>query len=333
MSPAHILKHRFPLAPMDGFTQSLFRRFMRHLGAGFLVSEFVPAQDIANESRKIREKTVFREEERPFGIQIYGNDHATLVDGARAVEQHGCDFVDFNFGCPVQAIVSKGKGAAWLRKPMEMFRLLDEVKKTVRIPVSVKIRTGFDRENVDEVMCAARDAGVDWVVIHGRTRADAYRAPINWELLSRTRATYAVPVIPSGDMHSAEGAHRLMSEHGFTNVMIGRGALLDPHIFLKLRRLCGEDIAVPPLWKTFSLFSQMLCDEIVDTNARALQLAKIAVHWAAGYPGAREYRIQLFAHARQGDWQGAYAAVGEMIAQTTPLTRDHVQGFLMAGHG
>ena len=163
---------RHLMAPMAGISDTVFRTLIREMGAQAVVSELVSAEGIVRKGQKTLDLRAYGEAERPVGIQIFGHDVRTLTEAARFVQGEGADFVDINFGCPVKKVVCDGGGAAWLRDPVELGKLLASLKSALRIPLTIKVRTGWDEDsrNVAEVVHVAAESGVSWVAIHGRTR-------------------------------------------------------------------------------------------------------------------------------------------------------------------
>src|SRR5947207_2648277 len=161
----------FILAPMAGITNSPFRRLMRRRGTSLVVSELVSANGIEYSGQKTLDLLKYHTEERPVGLQIFGENADLLVKACEYIEKLGADFVDLNLGCPVPKVVKKGAGSAMCRNPVELGKTLSAMVRSVKIPVTIKIRTGWDSEtrNASEVVQAAADAGVQWVAIHGRT--------------------------------------------------------------------------------------------------------------------------------------------------------------------
>ena len=213
------------MAPMAGITDVVFRTLIRELGAEIVVSELISAEGLVRGGKKTLELVQFCEAERPVGIQIFGSSIDTLVEAAKIVQSQGADFVDLNLGCPVKKVVCDGGGAAWLRDPVQLGKLLSAMKAALRIPLTIKVRTGWDESsrNVHEVARVAGDSGVAWIAIHGRTRAQGYAGKSDWDLIREVARSSAIPVIGNGDIITASDAKKKI-EDGFAHaVMIGRG--------------------------------------------------------------------------------------------------------------
>lgn len=230
-----LLDNPFVLAPMAGITDMPFRRLMKKMGAGCVISEFVSAHAVVQQKKKKSRYLNFHQDERPVGIQLFGGHEDMLVEASKILEQLGVDFVDINFGCPVPKVTKSGGGSAWLCHPLELSKLLERVKAAINIPLTIKIRTGWDENSINakEIVKIASDAGVHWVAVHGRTRAQGYSGNANWNYLSELASESPIPIIGNGDIvNGAQAAARYVSS-GCHGVMIGRGALKNPWIFLE----------------------------------------------------------------------------------------------------
>lgn len=245
-------KFAFPvyLAPMEGITDRSFRLVCKKMGADVLVSEFISSDALSREIDKSVRKMCFDEQERPFGVQIFGHDEQSLVAAARMAEQAGPDFIDINWGCPVKKVVNKGAGSAILQDVPRMARLTAAVVDAVRLPVTVKTRLGWDSSSKPIVEVAERmqDAGVQAIAIHGRTRAQMYGGEADWSLIGEAKANprLHIPVVGNGDIDSAEKALQYRERYGVDAVMIGRAAIGNPWIFQQIKALVrGSEASFP----------------------------------------------------------------------------------------
>jgi nifR3 family TIM-barrel protein len=219
---------------MAGITDMPFRRLMKRMGAGCVISEFVSAHAVLIKNNpKTKRYLSYHEDERPVGIQLFGGDTQVLADAAKVIQDSGLDFVDINLGCPVPKVTKKGGGSAWLCHLPDLAEMLAAVRKAVTIPLTIKIRTGWDSDsiNCDEILKIAHSEGVHWVAIHGRTRAQGYAGHADWALIDRCAKESPLPIIGNGDVITGPlGAARLF-ETSCAGIMIGRGALKNPWIF------------------------------------------------------------------------------------------------------
>ena len=223
----------FILAPMAGITDNAFRNFAMEMSSSVVVSELVSASGIKYGSEQTLRLMRYEEMQRPVGIQLFGESPEIIAEGARLVEEQGADFVDMNFGCPVNKVVKKGAGSAVLKDLDQLSEILRTVKSAINIPLTIKIRTGwtFDTRNAVEVCQVAYDEGVEWVAIHGRDRKQAYTGLADWDYIGEVKAKAKLPIIGNGDVLTAEVANLRIKETGVDGVMIGRGALKNPYIF------------------------------------------------------------------------------------------------------
>ena len=233
----------FFLAPMAGVTDKPFRSFMREMGCGIITSELISARALMDNNQRTRQLMAFNEDQRPYGIQIFGEDPYIIAEGAKRAEGFGADFIDLNLGCPVSKIVKKGAGSALLKDLNALSKILKSLKASVKIPVSLKVRTGWDEQslNADQAARLAFKEGFAWMSIHGRTRAQAYSGKANWDYIKEVKAQSALPVVGNGDLISGPMAFEALRFSGCDGVMIGRGCLNDPWIFLEALNLFKQD--------------------------------------------------------------------------------------------
>lgn len=242
------------LAPMAGVTNQVFRRICRADGADVLTSEFVSADGIFHRNKRTQEYLDFQEEERPFGVQLFGGDASHLAEGARLViEWKNPDFIDLNFGCPVNKVVSKFGGASVLRD----LRLLEKIAKEVvkaagEVCVTAKIRIGWNESSVNALETAKilEEAGIGRIAVHGRTKEQGYGGVANWEVIGQVAASVKVPVIGNGDIACPEDALLRLRETGVAGLMIGRAAMNRPWLFSQIQAaMRGEPIPADPSLK------------------------------------------------------------------------------------
>ena len=222
------------LAPMAGMTDLSFRGLCAAQGCPLVYTELVHARLLLEGARRSLQNVETGPDERPVGVQLYGQDPAVLAEAARWVEEHiPCDLIDLNMGCPVPKIVSRGAGAAIMRDPPLVERLVRSVADATSLPVTAKTRSGWDDTELNalEVGKAVEQGGGAALAVHARTRAQRHEGPVNWELLAEIKQTLSIPVIGNGGIVTPEGALAMRDATGVDAVMIGRGALGNPWIF------------------------------------------------------------------------------------------------------
>src|SRR5881398_3388567 len=220
------------LAPMAEVTDTYYRSLIKELGgAGLVVSEFVSSEGLTRKNERSHQMLAFNESERPVAIQIYGGDPDRMDDAAAIVEAQGVDIVDINMGCPVKKIVSTGAGSGMLRDFDKAARVVEKIRKRVKIPVTVKVRKGWESNDVLPLLKRFEEIGVSAIAIHGRTRSEAYTGASDWQYIAYVKSELGIPVWGNGDVKTAADALRMFETTGVDGVMIGRAALHNPFIF------------------------------------------------------------------------------------------------------
>src|SRR6185295_6632794 len=220
------------LAPMAEVTDTYYRSLIKELGGvGLVVSEFISAEGLSRKNDRSHQMLAFNENERPVAIQIYGGDPERMDDAAAIVEQQGVDIVDINMGCPVKKIVNSGAGSAMLKDFDKAARVVEKIRKRVKIPVTVKVRKGWESNDVLPLLKRFEEIGVAAIAIHGRTRSEAYTGASDWAYIAHVKSNLGIPVFGNGDVKTAADAIRMFETTGVDGVMIGRAALHNPFIF------------------------------------------------------------------------------------------------------
>ena len=319
------------LAPMSGITTPPFRLLMQGLGSGGSVSELVSCHGINHGNHKSRRMLAIAAGEERVGLQLFGEDAEAMSEAARVCANYNPDFVDINMGCPVRKVVSKGAGSALLREPGRLGRFFATIKKACSMPLSIKIRTGWDGgRNADEVARIAFGEGIEWVAVHGRTRAQQYKGEADWDYMESLAATSPLPIIGNGDLHTSEGVRRRLASANLAALMIARGALRNPFIFLESLDTSAS-FGPGDYLEVILRFNELLYEDGVHGNP-LIQLKKHAVWWAHGFEGAARFRGEVFA-ARSTEqvlgtcrrYFGGLADTHKHIDPNTP--------FMAGGHG
>lgn len=236
------------LAPMAGISNLPYRRIMKRFGAGLVFSEMISANGLSRGGKQTRDLLVSSPDERPLGIQLFGEDPQLLARATALAESHA-DLIDINFGCPVKKVVRSGAGSALLRNPAQIAAIVAAVRRATRLPLTVKIRSGWSLESVNYLETAhiAASEGADAVTLHPRTRCQGFSGHSDWEHLRRLKEAVKIPVIGSGDIFTADDALRMLRETGCDGVMIGRGGYGNPWLIRDIKaRLDGRPAPPPP---------------------------------------------------------------------------------------
>lgn len=330
-------KNPFVLAPMAGITDKAFRTFMRKLDASVVVTELVSATGIEYKSQKTLDLMAYDEIQRPIGIQLFGEDAETIGKAAQVAEDMGADFVDLNFGCPVPKVVKKGAGSAMMKDLPNMQKVLSSAVKSVKIPVTIKIRTGWDQSmrNALDVCHLAADEGITWVAIHGRTRAQGYSGLADWDFITEVKNKARLPVLGNGDITSAQKAVSRMKESGCDGVLIGRGALKNPLIFADALSLWRQESLRSDLKRNYHGIFKDLSSLIMASSPEHItniQLKKFASWFSTGYPGAAAFRKSIF-QLKDNDEVLSHAL--SFFSSIADIEQEDTsdEDFLMGGHG
>lgn len=224
---------RFFLAPLAGVNDPAFRLLCKELGAGLTYTELISVHGIMHHKDNIRSFIEYSDNEKPRAVQLFGSDIEKTVQAAKVVEKH-FDIIDFNLGCPSPKITRQAAGAALLKKPEHVKKLLSKLVKAIDKPVTVKLRAGIDNKSCylfKYIAKIAEDSGVSMIALHARTLKQGYSGKANWEWIKELKESVSIPVIGNGDINTPEDAERMIKETGCDYVMIGRAAMGNPYIF------------------------------------------------------------------------------------------------------
>jgi nifR3 family TIM-barrel protein len=288
------------LAPMAGVTSLPFRLIAREAGAGLVFTETVSARGLAQRGPKSWRLVESAPKEHPLAYQLFGSDPAILAEATRMLVDRGARFVDLNCGCPVKKFIQNGAGSALLREPPGVGRILDAMRRALPGGVlSVKLRLGWDSASINapEVARVAQEAGVDFLSVHGRTRAQQYSGRADRARISDVVAAVRVPVFANGDVTEPEHALEMLAETGAAGVMIGRGALSNPWIFGEIAALASGRPAAPPTRAQRARLVErhlaLMLEYSGDDRSCVHMLKKYLSAWSTGLPGAGDFRDRV----------------------------------------
>lgn len=284
------------LAPMAGVADRAFRRICRDYGAAFTVGEMVSSKGLCYNDQKSHELLITDPEEKPAAVQLFGDDPDTMAKAAQIAVRYQPDWIDINFGCPAPKIVGNHYGSALMREPDRCQKIVEAVAAAVDLPVTVKIRKGYSKEqaNAVEVALACEAGGAAAITVHGRTRDQMYAPPVDWDVIAAVKQAVNIPVIGNGDVTSAQQAARLYEHTGCDLVMVGRGALGAPWIFSQIEAYLshGKILPDPPistrmavLYRQTALAVQLKGERVAMREAR-----KHATWYMKGWRGAAALR-------------------------------------------
>lgn len=239
-----MIQNALLLAPMEDVTGLAFRKLCKEMGADVVYTEFVNSDGLIRNNKKTASKMIISDEERPVGIQIYGADIASMVEAAKMVEELEPDVIDINAGCWVKKVVKRGAGSGLLKDPDYMEEMVDAIVNTVKIPVTVKTRLGWDSESIIicEVAKRLENVGARALTIHCRTRNQGHSGEADWSFIPKIKDVVKIPVVVNGGIFTAHDAKRAFSETGADGIMIARGAIQHPWIFKESKLLIEKGI-------------------------------------------------------------------------------------------
>lgn len=296
---------QFPLylAPMAGVTDVVFRSLCKELGADVMVTEFVSAEGILQADERTRKYTDFEEEQRPVGVQLFGADGKRMGEAARKItDWKRPDFIDINFGCPVNKVVAKNGGSSLLKDCPLLASVAGELVKASPVPVTAKMRIGWDADHINavEVCRLLEGCGIQAIAVHGRTRAQGYTGHADWDVIAQCAEAVKIPVIGNGDIATGADVARHRRETKVRGVMIGRAAMGHPWVFREAKQFLqtGAQPAPPTVEQRFALMlrhtrlaitSRRYGDELKALRAMRNRL----MAYTSGLPGSKHLRLKF----------------------------------------
>jgi len=301
------------LAPMAGVCDAPFRRICKEMGCGLVYTEMISAMALVYDNRRTLEMLRIFDDERPVAVQLFGSDPDVMARAAFIVERLGADILDINMGCPAPKIVRSGEGAALMSRPELAWEIVSAVRAACDIPVTVKIRKGWDEEtaNAAEFAMGCVDAGADAVAVLGRTRAEGYSGAADWSIIARVARAVPVPVLGNGDVDSPEAAARMLDETGCAAVMVGRAALGNPWVFRRALSFIstGRLLPEPEPGERIAMAMRHLKEVAAfkGDETAASQMRKHLAWYMRGLKGAARVREVIMAAPTVSALQGVLA--------------------------
>lgn len=295
----HKLSMPVILAPMSGVTDMPFRRIVRRLGSGLVISEMIASQAMIRHTRQTMKMIQRSPDEEPVAVQLAGCEPEVMAEAARLNEALGAQIIDINMGCPVKKVVNGHAGSALMRNEDLAARIIEATVKAVKIPVTLKMRTGWDdnSRNAPRLAKIAEDAGIQMLTVHGRTRCQLYNGRADWGFISQVKDAVKIPVVGNGDVVTIEDAQNLLLQSGADGVMVGRGCYGRPWFINQIGHFLktGEVLPDPTLVDQHHLIRHHVEEMLVHYGeSTGMKIARKHVGWySKGLPASAEFRVTI----------------------------------------
>ncbi|MFT6106622.1 MAG: tRNA-dihydrouridine synthase B [Rickettsiales bacterium] len=292
------LENNVLLAPMSGVSDLPFRRLVKSFGASLVISEMIASRAMIIKTKDSLKKCQKDEAIFPMSVQLAGCDPEVMAEAAKINEDLGADIIDINFGCPVKKVVNGFAGSALMKDEDLATRIMDSVVKAVKIPVTMKMRLGWNTENLNSPTLAkkAEDVGIQMLTVHGRTRCQMYNGTANWELIGNVKNSVKIPVIANGDIKNSDDAREALRQSEADGIMIGRACYGKPWLINQIsHQLAGLDVEIPNLTEQQKIVLDHF-DEMVEHYGEqvAMLLARKHIGWySSGLRGGAEFRAKI----------------------------------------
>lgn len=276
------LENNVILAPMAGVTDLPFRLLCKEQGAGLVCTEMVSAKAILYNNKNTNALLKMHLDEAPVSLQLFGSDPDIMGEIAKRIEELPFSILDINMGCPVPKVVNNGEGSALMKNPELAGKIVSSVVKAIKKPVTVKIRSGFDKEHVNAVEMSKiiEDSGAEAIAIHGRTREQFYSGEADWDIIARVKEAVSIPVIGNGDITDCKSAQELLKQTGCDGIMVGRSARGNPWIFSQLTAYLADGSTLP-------------LPSHEEKKEMMLRHSRLQLQYKGEYTGVREMRKHI----------------------------------------
>ena len=324
------------LAPMSAICNAPYRLLMEQLGCGGTVSELISCHGINHGNDRTLNMLKLLPGEKHVGIQLFGEDADAMAKAAITAQSYNPKFIDINMGCPVRKVVTKGGGSALLKDPSKLGNFFASMKKVLEIPLTIKIRTGWDSDSINapEIIHIAKEEGVEFVAVHGRTRTQQYTGKADWDLLEKIATDSPLPIIGNGDLHTRDKVKSRMEKTNCPALMLGRGPLRNPFIFLEsyLKEDDMFEFTPQDYWEIVQRLFDYTAANTDRERTILVQMRKHIVWMAAGFPSCAQFRGRIFETPTIDDTlkvtEDYFLSLG---ARAKQLNQD--EAFMAGGHG
>lgn len=281
------MTYKIGLAPMADYTDYPFRNIVREFGAQFTFTEMISVDSILRENEKV-EKMLPQKNERNIGIQLFGNDPQKFVEAAKRVE-HLASWIDINAACPAKKVIKKGSGAALLNTPELLGKIIRNLKANINLPVGVKVRIGFDIINIEEVSKIIEENGADYIIVHGRAKTQLYSGKADRSFIKKLKENINIPLGASGDVFSREDIEDYINNYGADFVLVARGAIGNPWIFMNNNYIPSKKERIEVCLKHLAL----MIDFYELESYAVKKFRKVLIKYFSGFEGAKEVRRNM----------------------------------------